>query len=98
MSAGFVKIGLEEYADLHIRSNPGTDRADFLNRLRGALEARRRGVRCRCGENIWVIGSAELGYSCFTCITGEASPDQDYEIAEAVDLQPAQPPRPAKRS
>lgn len=97
MSAGFTRIGLEQYADLHLRSNPGTDRGDLLDRLRRALEARRRGVRRRCGQHIWVIGSAEVGYSCFACITGEASPDQDYEIDEAVDLNLAEPSGAANR-
>jgi hypothetical protein len=41
------------------------------------------GARCHCGEPIWVIGSAEAGHACFTCITGEADPSEDYEIAEA---------------
>lgn len=43
------------------------------------------GARCDCGEPIWVIGSAETGHMCFTCITGEADPSEDYEIAEACD-------------
>jgi len=32
-----------------------------------------------------VIGSAFVGNACFTCITGEADPSDDYEIAEACD-------------
>jgi hypothetical protein len=32
-----------------------------------------------------VIGSAEAGLKCFTCITGESDPSEDYEIAEACD-------------
>jgi hypothetical protein len=31
-----------------------------------------------------VIGSASVGNSCFTCITGESSPDNDYEIDGAL--------------
>jgi hypothetical protein len=34
------------------------------------------------------IGSAEAGAACFTCITGEAWPDSDSEINEAVGLSP----------
>ena len=90
MSSEFTRISLERYADLHLRDNPDTDRDDLLNRLRRALEDRRRGVRCRCGQDIWVIGSAEVGNSCFTCITGDRCPDEDYEIDEAVDLGSAQ--------
>jgi len=91
MSAGFTRISVERYADLHLRGNPDTDRGDLLNRLRRALDSRRRGERCLCGQPIWVIGSAEVGNACFTCITGESCPYDDYEIDEAVDLDPAQP-------
>ena len=31
-----------------------------------------------------VPGSAFAGNACFTCITGEAYPDGDYEIDEAI--------------
>lgn len=30
-----------------------------------------------------MIGSAETGLACFTCITGEADPADDYEIDAA---------------
>jgi len=53
--------------------------------LREALEAFRRDERCQCGERIWVIGSAMTGLMCFACITGEATPEEDYEIAEACE-------------
>jgi hypothetical protein len=42
-------------------------------------------VKLRCGEPIWVIGSAEAGNACFTSITGDTEPSEDYEIAEACD-------------
>jgi hypothetical protein len=32
-----------------------------------------------------VIGSASVGNSCFTCITGESQPDSDYEIDSAIE-------------
>lgn len=80
MKVGFVPISLERYVELHLRANPGTDREDLLQRLRYAMEAHERGVRCECGEPLWIIGSAEAGLSCFTCITGESFPDSDYEI------------------
>jgi hypothetical protein len=80
MTRGFVPISLERYVELHLASNPGTNREDLVRRLRYAMDAHARGVRCQCGEPIWIIGSAEVGFSCFTCITGEAVPDHDYEI------------------
>jgi len=77
---GFIPIELKDYMALHMQANPGTDRTDLEKRLRYAMDAHSRGARCHCGEAIWIIGSAEVGLSCFTCITGEATPDNDYEI------------------
>jgi hypothetical protein len=66
------------------------DRAEFAHRLRQAVDARKAGARCACGAFIWAIGSAEAGAACFTCITGEAWPDSDYEIDEAWAFRPAE--------
>ena len=81
----FVPIQLSEYVKLHLKSNRGEKAADLTARLRFALEAYKAGRRCYCGEPIWVIGSAQTGLMCFTCITGESDPSEDYEIAEACD-------------
>lgn len=91
MKTGFTKISLERYVELHLRANPGTDREDLVARLGSALDAHRRGERCQCGAPIWVIGSAEVGHACFSCITGEACPDEDYEIDVAMDQDLVQP-------
>jgi hypothetical protein len=80
MKPEFTPISLAAYVELHLRSNPGTDRADLVKRLRYTMDAKARGERCACGQRVWIIGSAEVGLSCFTCITGEACPDSDYEI------------------
>ena len=80
MKTGFIPIRLEDYVEKHLRSNPDVERADLIERLEYAVAAYKRGVRCECGAPIWIIGSAEVGLSCFTCITGEATPDDDYEI------------------
>ena len=80
MKNGFTPIKIEDYVELHVRSNPNVDRKDLFDRLAYAVAAAERGVRCQCGEPIWIIGSAEAGLSCFTCITGESAPDKDYEI------------------
>ena len=79
----FVPIAIDAFVDLHVKSNPDEDPAAFKVRLKEALEARQAGATCECGEPIWVIGSAVAGHACFTCITGEATPDSDYEIADA---------------
>lgn len=82
----FIPIAIDDYVEKHLAANPGVDRADLMERLRYALAAALAGERCACGNSIWVIGSAEAGLSCFTCITGEAVPSDDYEIAEALDV------------
>jgi hypothetical protein len=81
----FVPIQLADYVRLHLRSNPEENAADVTARLQFALKAFKAGRRCHCGGPIWVIGSAEAGLMCFTCITGGADSAEDYEIAEACD-------------
>lgn len=84
MRKAFEPIALEEYAKLHAQANSDTSVEEITASLRDALKAHRRGIRCQCGNPIWVIGSAVAGYACFTCITGEATPDDDCEIDEAL--------------
>lgn len=82
--AGFTFVSLDEYVDLHMKANPyDRSRREVVSALRSALADRKQGAKCRCGNPIWVIGSAFAGNACFTCITGEAYPDGDYEIDEA---------------
>jgi len=80
---GFAPIAIDAFVKLHVKSNPTEDAAGLESRLEKALAAHRAGDTCDCGEPIWVIGSAIAGHACFTCITGEAMPDNDYEIADA---------------
>jgi hypothetical protein len=82
---GFVPISFDAYVDLHMRSNPkDMTRVEVISALRSALTSQKNGMTCDCGNPIWVIGSAFAGNACFTCITGEAYPDGDYEIDEAL--------------
>ena len=77
---GFTPISIAEYVKLHAASTPGVDGAELRARLGRVLDAKVSGARCHCGERIWALGSAEVGFMCFTCITGEAAPDNDYEV------------------
>ena len=82
---GFTPISLDEYVDRHMKANPkDTSREEIITALKSALDDHNSGVKCHCGNPIWVIGSAFAGNACFTCITGEAFPDSDYEIDEAM--------------
>ena len=82
---GFVPIHLRDYVRLYLKSNPGAGKDDITARLQSALEDYKAGKRCACGASIWVIGSADAGLMCFTCITGSADCSDDYEIAEACE-------------
>ena len=83
MKRGFTPIKLDEFVRLHLKSNPEIEREEIVGGLTDAREAYKQGVRCNCGEPIWVIGSAFAGNACFTCITGESMHCDDYEIEEA---------------
>jgi hypothetical protein len=80
----FVPIKLDRYVQLFLKSNPGESPHAVRERLTAALADHKAGVRCHCGNPLWVLGSAEAGNACFTCITGEATPDEDYELDDAL--------------
>lgn len=81
MKSRFTAITLDDYIEKHLRANPEVSREDIKARLEFAITAHRAGERCSCGAEIWIVGSADVGLSCFTCITGEKHPSNDYEIA-----------------
>jgi len=83
MKDGFVPISIEKYIQSHLKTNPDENPKELRNNLTRALKDYQNGIKCQCGNSIWVLGSAFAGNSCFTCITGEARPDHDYEIKEA---------------
>ncbi len=94
----FTPICLEDYIKSHLQVNPRVNPADLRRRLRRALADFQAGRKCRCGNPIWVIGSAEVGNSCFTCITGETPTSGDYELEEAISgVAPKPAPSPAPR-
>jgi hypothetical protein len=81
---GFIAISIDNYVKKHLDSNPSENEKDLRKRLNSALKDFKNCVKCFCGNDIWVIGSASVGNSCFTCITGESQPDNDYEIDSAI--------------
>ncbi len=81
---GFSPISIKDYIKLHLEANADSSREEIEMGLKEALQDFKAGVVCDCGNPIWVIGSAIAGNACFTCITGEAYPDHDYEIDEAL--------------
>ena len=81
---GFAPISIESYIAMHLKNNPTENEPDLRRRLNSALNDFKKGVKCGCGNDIWVIGSASVGNSCFTCITGESYSSDDYEIDSAI--------------
>jgi hypothetical protein len=84
---GFQPISMDRFISLYLKNNPDDDRETFTACLKNALDAYQRGRTCSCGEPLWVIGSAASEYGCFSCITGEAVPDSDYEIDKACEKE-----------
>ncbi|PIE66790.1 MAG: hypothetical protein CSA23_07295 [Deltaproteobacteria bacterium] len=83
--AGFVPVRLDQFVLQYVRNNKGADGDRLRAAVEDALAAWRQGVRCACGNRLWVAGSAIAGYGCFGCITGSAEPDGDPEIDEACE-------------
>ena len=81
---GFLPISISGYIKKHLKNNTGENEKDLRKRLNSALADYRKGIKCSCGNDIWVVGSASVGNSCFTCITGESFPTDDYEIESAI--------------
>lgn len=81
---GFKPISIDDYIKVHLKNNPSENEIDLRNRINSALADYKKGIKCACGNDIWVIGSASVGNSCFTCITGERFPKDEYEIESAI--------------
>lgn len=84
---GFVLISIDKYIKKHMESNPSENEKDLRKHLNSALADYNKGVKCSCGNDIWVIGSAFAGNSCFNCITRESYPDSNYEIDSSIKKQ-----------
>lgn len=82
---GFRPVSVDQFIKQYLHNNKGADSDTVRAGVEDALAAFRQGVRCACGNPLWVAGSAVAGYGCFRCITGSAQPDGDPEIAEACD-------------
>jgi len=80
----FIPISIDSYIKKHLKSNPSDNKKDVREKLNTALSDYNNGIKCQCGSDIWVIGAAFVGNSCFTCITGENEPSDDYEIDSAI--------------
>ncbi|MGA6924129.1 MAG: hypothetical protein WBY88_00530, partial [Desulfosarcina sp.] len=83
--SGFVPVRLKQFVKQYLQTNKDADGDAVYAAVEDALAAWRQGVRCACGNSLWVAGSAVAGYGCFRCITGSVEPDGDPEIDAACD-------------
>lgn len=81
--SGFTPVRVKQFIDQYLRNNKDADGDVVRIAVEDALAAWRQGVRCACGNPIWVAGSAVAEYGCFTCITGSIEPNGDPEIDAA---------------
>lgn len=80
----FTPISIDEYVKMYLVNNPTHKEVDLRNDLNFAINAYQKGVKCSCGNDVWVIGSAALGMGCFTCITGKNYPTDEHEIDTVI--------------
>lgn len=81
---GFIPISIDEYIKKHLKNNPNEGEKDLRKRLNLTLSNYQNRVKCACGNDLWIIGSAAVGNGCYTCITGESFPSGDYELDSAI--------------
>ncbi len=76
----FTKISVDSFIEKHKTSNPNSDIVELKKDLLYFRQLKEDGEVCKCGDQIWIIGSAFSGKGCFTCITGDTDFSDDYEI------------------
>ena len=78
-------ISIDQYVKIHLRKNPNDNEKTIKIRIDAALDYYKNGLKCRCGNDIWIVGSPTVPFGCFSCITGKDHPRGDYEIDSALD-------------
>ena len=79
-----VPESFEDCIRSSMEANPHLDEQEFRQKLARAVARKKAGTLCQnCGEYIWAIGTAIVGWdACFSCITGEFDDSDDFEIDE----------------
>jgi len=78
-------ISIDRYVKIHLKKNPNEQEKVLRIRIEAALDNYKNGVKCECGKDIWIVGSASSPFGCFSCISGKKHPAGDYEIESALD-------------
>ena len=78
-------ISIDRYVKIHLKKNPKENEKVLRVRLEAALDDYKNEIKCKCGKDIWIVGSASSPFGCFSCISGRKHPAGDYEIESALD-------------
>jgi hypothetical protein len=81
----WIPITIDDYVKLHLQKNPNENEKVLKVRIEAALDDYNNGVKCKCGKDIWIVGSASAPFGCFRCISGRDYPTGDYEIDGSLD-------------
>jgi hypothetical protein len=81
----WIPVTIDDYVKVHLKKNPNENEKVLRVRIEAALDDYNNGVKCHCGKDIWVAGSATAPFACFSCITGKSHPQGEYEIDSALD-------------
>jgi hypothetical protein len=81
----WIPITIDDYVKVHLKKNPNENEKVLRVRIEAALEDYKNGIKCQCGRDIWIVGSATAPFGCFNCISGREFPAGDYEIDGALD-------------
>ena len=76
----FKLISIDRYIKEHKKHNPDVDAIELRKDLIYFKQLSTKGIKCSCGNDLWVIGSAISGKGCFTCITMETDCSEDFDI------------------
>jgi hypothetical protein len=78
-------ISIDQFVKIHLKKNPNDNEKVLKVRIEAALDDYKNGIKCQCGKDILIVGSATAPFACFSCIIGKDHPRGDYEIDSALD-------------
>ena len=76
-----IPISIEDLLKKMAKDNKAFNMEDTKARLLIAVERKKKGARCLCGQSIWAVGSALSGFDmCYPCLMGKDDDSLDYEL------------------
>jgi len=58
-------ISIDRYVKIHLKNNPNENEKVLRVRIEAALDDYKNGVKCQCGNDIWIVGSASAPFGCY---------------------------------